>query len=73
MGEKEVLRCIYDELTGLGINYYYMINDSSDVVYPYVTDEYYEYECRYKDNQTNGEVLLEGWTRGTEKELIAIK
>lgn len=73
MGEKEILKCIYNELTELGINYYYMINDSQNVVYPYVTGEYFEYEYKYEDNGTAGEILLEAWTRGTESELLDIK
>ena len=73
MGEKEVLKCVYEELTALGINYYYIINDSKNVVYPYVTGEYYEYEYKYEDNSSSGEILLEAWTRGTEEELIEIK
>ena len=73
MGEKEVLKCVYEELTALGINYYYMINDSSNVIYPYVTGEYYEYDYKFEDESTSGEILLEAWTRGTEEELIDIK
>lgn len=73
MGEKEVLKCVYEELTALGINYYYMINDSENVMYPYVTGEYYEYEYKFEDNSSSGEVLLEVWTRGTESELLIIK
>ena len=46
MGEKEVLSIIYEELDNMNINYYYMINDSSDVVYPYVIGEYYEYDLQ---------------------------
>lgn len=73
MGEKEVLKCIYEELTNLGINYYYMINDSKNVVYPYVTGEYYEYDYKFEDGSSNGEILLEAWTRKSESELIDIK
>lgn len=73
MGEKEILHLIYEELTALGINYYYMINDSSEVTYPYVTGEYFEYDYRFEDGQTSGEILLEVWTRGTESELLIIK
>ena len=73
MGEKEVLSIIYEELTALGINYYYMINDSKEVVYPYVTGEYYEYDYKFEDESTNGEILLEAWARGSESELIDIK
>ncbi len=50
-----------------------MINDSSEVNYPYVTGEYFEYDYRYEGNQTIGEILLEAWTRGTEQELLDIK
>ena len=73
MGEKEVLSIIYEELDNMNINYYYMINDSSDVIYPYVTGEYYEYDYKFEDESTNGEILLEVWTRKAEKELIEIK
>ena len=73
MGEKEVLSIIYEELDGMNINYYYMINDSSDVVYPYVIGEYYEYDYKFEDNSSSGEVLLEVWTRGLDSELIDIK
>ena len=73
MGEKEILKCINKELTKLGINYYYMINDSTEIIYPYVTGEYYEYEYKFEDESTSGEILLEAWTRGTEEELIEIK
>ncbi len=73
MGEKEVLKCLYNELTNLGINYYYMINDSADVAYPYVTGEYYEYDYKFEDGSTSGEILLELWTRGSEGELLEVK
>lgn len=73
MGEKEVLSIVYEELDSMNINYYYMINDSSSVIYPYVTGEYYEYDYRFEDESTNGEILLEAWTRGSESELIDIK
>ncbi len=73
MGEKEILKCINEELTKLGINYYYMINDSTEIIYPYITGEYYEYDYKFEDESTNGEILLEAWTRGSESELINIK
>lgn len=73
MGEKEVLSIIYEELDSMNINYYYMINDSSSVIYPYVTGEYYEYDYKFEDESTSGEILLEVWTRGTEEKLIEIK
>lgn len=73
MGEKTILQLINHELSALGINYYYMVNDSKTVTYPYVTGEYTEYEYRYEDSASAGEILLEAWTRGTESELLEIK
>lgn len=73
MGEQEILKVIYDELTALGLNYYYMVNTSETVSYPYITGEYNEYQYTFEDGRTVGEMLLEAWTRGSELDLINVK
>ena len=73
MSEKAVLKLINNELTALGINYFYMVNDSETVTYPYATGEYHENDYDYEDNSTIGEMFLNLWTRGSELSLIAQK
>ena len=73
MGEQEVLKIIAQEMSAMNLNYFYMINDSGTVVYPYITGEYNEYQYTFEDRGTVGEMLLEVWTRGSELELLAVK
>ena len=73
MGETEILKVIAQEMASMGINYYYMVNDSETVTYPYVTGEYNEYQYTFEDRSTVGELLLDVWTRGSELSLLAVK
>lgn len=73
MGEQEVLAVMATEMSNLGLNYFYMVNDSETVSYPYITGEYNEYQYTFEDRGTIGEMLLEVWTRGSELELLTVK
>lgn len=73
LSEKALLTEINTILRELGVNYYYMVNDSTPITYPYVVGEYHEIGYSYEDNATIGEMLLNAWTRGTENDLIDIK
>lgn len=73
MGETEILKVIAQEMASMGINYYYMVNDSETVTYPYVTGEYNEYQYTFEDRSTVGELLFDVWTKGSELSLLAVK
>lgn len=73
MSEKAVLKKINTMLDYMGINYFYHVNDSAIVEYPYVVGEYHETGYSFEDNRTSGEMLLNAWTRGSEETLISIK
>lgn len=72
MGVRSVLEVINKELESLGINYFYLLNNSEKIVYPYVTGEYYESGYRFEDNCVFGSFILEAWTRGELSELFEI-
>lgn len=73
MGEQEVLGVISTEMGAMNLNYFYMINDSETIDYPYITGEYNEFQYTFEDKSTVGEMLLEIWTRGSELELLEVK
>lgn len=68
--ENTILQTVNKVMSGANLNYALM-EWKKDAVYPYWTGEYYENSYSYEDNSTGGEVLLEGWTRGTWTELYA--
>lgn len=59
------------EMKALNINYAFM-EWRDKVIYPYFTGEYYENDFIFEDSSTGGEILLEGWTRGTWAELYEL-
>ena len=69
---QKVLEIINHEMALLGINYFYLTNDSPQIVYPYVTGEYSESEYTYEDGANSGEMLLECWTRGSNLDLVEL-
>lgn len=70
---KEILQIINTEMQSLGIEYYYLYNNASTVKYPYVTGEYTETSYSYEDNSNSGDMLLEVWNKGSQKELIEVQ
>lgn len=66
-----ILELINRELSELGINYSLM--EATNPTLPYFTGEIYETDWTFEDNQTKGEILLEGWTRNSWAELFAAK
>ena len=68
---NKVLGIITSEMTSLGIDYYYMTNDSAKVTYPYFTGEYFESGYSSENAMTSGQLLIEGWMRGSYYNLIA--
>lgn len=69
---KEILQIINEQMKALGIEYYYLYNNASNVKYPYVTGEYTESGYSYEDNSNSGDMLLELWNRGSQLELIEL-
>ena len=59
------------EMEKLNLNYALM-EWKKDAVYPYFTGEYFENSFSYEDCSTTGEILLEGWTRGSLTELYSL-
>lgn len=68
---NKVISVIAEEMKNLNINYALM-QWNKDVAYPYFTGEFYENSFKYEDGSTGGEMLLEGWTRGTWTELYEL-
>lgn len=66
----KLLQIINEEMNKIGIDYYYLYNNSPNVTYPYVTGEYTESDYEYEDNHNGGDLLLECWTRGSQLELL---
>lgn len=69
--EKLVPMAFAAEMKALNLNYAFM-EWREKVIYPYFTGEYYENDFTFEDNSTGGEILVEGWTRGTWGELLDI-
>ena len=73
MGKQEILSLINQQFNDLHLNYFYMQNNSSEIIYPYITGEYYEFDYSFENEHTRGQMILEIWNRGTEYDLIEIK
>lgn len=71
--EIDILKTMNIEMRNMGINYFYMINDSENITYPYVTGEYFENDYVDENLTTEGEFILDLWTRGSELSLIELK
>ena len=69
--ENAVTVAFASEMQKLNINYAFM-EWRGAIVYPYFTGEYFTNNYSFEDNKTSGEILLEGWTRGTWDELNAL-
>lgn len=67
---EEILQIINEQMQALGIEYYYLYNNAPTVKYPYVTGEFTQNSYSYEDNSNTGDMLLECWNRGSQKELI---
>lgn len=68
----KVLEIINDEMTNIGVDYSYMINDKEPITYPYVTGEYSENGYSSENKMTTCDLLLECWNRGSEYGLIEV-
>lgn len=68
---NKVLEIINSEMTSLGLDYSYMTNDKEKVTYPYWTGEYFESGYSSENAMTSGQLLIEGWMRGSYYNLIA--
>ena len=66
-----ILEILSREMAAIGINYSLMT--ATKPSYPYFTCEPSENNFSYEENKTQGQLLIEGWTRGTWAELIAAK
>lgn len=71
--EIDILNLISTEMRNMGFSYFYMINDSDDIIYPYITGEYYENDYVDENLTTDGEFIINLWNRGSELSLIEIK
>jgi len=71
--EIDILKLISTEMRSMNLNYFYMINDSINIVYPYVTGEYFENDYVDENLTTDGEMILNLWTRSSELSLIELK
>lgn len=69
---ETVLSIINDEMKSLNINYYYMINESPKIEYPYVTGELTQNGFDYETMTSKGDLLLDLWTRNERLELIRL-
>lgn len=69
---NKILEIINDEMISIVDEYYYLTNDREKVIYPYFTGEYFESGYTYENGVTTGQLLLEGWTRGSNAELNEI-
>ena len=65
---KATLDFIAKTLTENGINYEFM-EWTTDVIYPYFTGEYIEEESLTEDGYQGATFILNGFTRGTYKDL----
>ena len=66
-----ILEIVNREMAAIGINYHLMM--ATNPVYPYFTCEPSENDFSFEENKTQGQLLIEGWTRGTWSELFAAK
>lgn len=66
-----ILEILNREMAAIGINYHLMM--ATNPVYPYFTCEPTENDFSFEENKTQGQLLIEGWTRGTWNELFAAK
>ena len=73
MMEEKLLETINHELKEiLKLNYEYG-EYTGELIYPYGVGEYNETNYSFELNQTEGELLLSFWNRGSELELVEIK
>jgi len=66
-----ILEVFSTEMQSMGINYSFM--QAEKAAYPYFTGEYRETDYSCEDAHTEGELIVEGWTRNSYGELLTIK
>lgn len=66
-----ILEVLNREMAAIGVNYSLMT--ATDPTYPYFTCEPSENDFSFEENKTDGQILLEGWTRGKWAELFSMK
>lgn len=69
---KEILEIINKEMSGLGVEYYYLYNTAETVKYPYVTGEYTELGYTAEDGSNSGDLLFEIWNRDTIEPIVQV-
>lgn len=60
-------------MKSLNIEYYYLLNNAPQVIYPYVTGEFTQNNYSFEDNSNKGDFLLELWNRGSYTPLIELE
>lgn len=69
---KAVLKAVSDGMAAIGMNYEYQ-EWTDDLVYPYFTGEYQEFEPLNEDGMQETSFILTGFTRGSYSDLEAAR
>lgn len=69
---KAVLKAVSDGMAVIGMNYEYQ-EWTDDLVYPYFTGEYQEFEPLNEDGMQETSFVLTGFTRGSYSDLEAAR